>query len=403
MTQIRWIVALAASWAAVAAAPGQPSEAALKVLRAAGDATKSVQVVSYSARHEGFGIRAMGDPVVVGSVTLARNPSFEAYPAKVRYQGTAWNPTSPTPLVFASAFDGETAYLINHDGKLFVSGDGSGQGLRLLFVGDKLLMSEFARADPFQEELEAHVADLEGRAFVNGVLCSVVYVEYREDPETSKARWYFGVEDNLPRRVERLTEVNGRSGSIVLSLSDLRVLAEAEESLFRLEAPERYETRRIEPRQTVRPPAPELHPVGAPAPDWSLKDAAGNAHTLADYRGKVVLIDFWATWCGPCKEAMPSIQRLHERFAGRPVAVIGLSCFERPGADPVGYMTGSNYTYSLLVDGTDVAMAYNVAAIPTFYLIGFDGKIIHRETGYTPRKEAELAKIIEDYLKSQDK
>ncbi len=403
MFQSRRIVALAASLAVVASAAGQASEAALKVLRAADEATKSVQAVSYTARHEGFGIRAMEDPVVVGSVTLARNPAFEAYPAKVRYQGTAWNPTSTTPLVFASAFDGEKAYLINHDAKLFVSGDGSGQGLRLLFVGDKMLMSEFASDEPFKDEMEAHVADLEGRAFVNGVLCNVVYVEYRDDPETRKSRWYFGMEDNLPRRVERLTEANGRSGAVVLSLSDLRVLAEAEESLFRLEAPEGYETRRIEPRQTVRPPAPELHPVGAAAPDWSLKDAAGNTHTLADYRGKVVLIDFWATWCGPCKQAMPSIQRLHERFAGRPVAVIGLSCFERPGADPVGYMTESKYTYTTLVDGTEVAMAYNVAAIPTFYLIGFDGTIIHRETGYTPRKEAELAKIIDDYLQSQGK
>ncbi|MCL4743368.1 MAG: TlpA family protein disulfide reductase [Phycisphaerales bacterium] len=403
MTRNRWILPWTALLLTAGAAFAQPTEAALKVLRAADDATKAVQALSYSARHEGFGVRALTDPVVVGSVTLARNPSFEAYPAKVRYQGSAWNPTSPTPLVFASAFDGETAYLINHEGKLFVSGDGTGQGLRLLYVGDRMLLTEFASAEPFKDEIEAKVADLEGRAFVNGVLCNVVYVEYRDDPETSKARWYFGAEDSLPRRVERLTEINGRSGATVVSLSELRVLDEAEESLFRLEAPEGFETRRIEPRQTARPPAPELHAVGTSAPDWTLKDAAGNTHSLADYRGKVVLLDFWATWCGPCKQAMPSIQRLHERFAGRPVAVFGLSCFERPGADPAGYMAESNFTYGLLLDGTDVAMAYNVAAIPTFYLIGFDGTIIHRETGYTPKKEAELAKVIEDYLQSQGK
>lgn len=403
MFHTRWMVALAACWAAVTAASGQPTEAALKVLRAADDATRAVQAVSYTARQEAFGAAASREPAVIGSVTVARHPSFEAYPAKVHCQGTAWNPGSSAPLVFTSAFDGDKAYLVNPDGNLFFVGDGTGQGLRLLFVGDKLLMTEYASAEPFKDEIDAHVADLEGRAYVNGVLCNVVYVEYRDDPETSKARWYFGMEDSLPRRVERLTETDGRGGAVVLSLSDLRVLAEAEESLFRLEAPEGYETRRIEPPRQARTGAPELLAVGSPAPDWSLKDAAGNTHTLADYRGKVVLIDFWATWCGPCKQAMPSIQRLHERFAGRPVAVIGLSCFERPGADPVGYMTESNYTYSLLVDGTSVAQNYSVAAIPTFYLIGFDGTIIHRETGYTPRKEAELAKIIDDYLQSQSK
>ena len=403
MMRNRWIVPWTAFLLAAGSVLGQPTEAARKVLRAADDATRKVQAVSYSARYEGFGVRAMTEPVVVGSVTLARNPAFEAYPAKVRYQGSAWNPTSPTPFVFVSAFDGENAYLINHEERLFVTGDGAGQGLRLLYVGDRMLMTKFVIPEPFKDEMEAHVADFEGRAYVNGTLCDVVYVEYKDQPETAKTRWYFGTEDKLPRRVERLTEINGRSGATVISLADLRVLDNVEDSVFRLEEPEGYDSRRIEPRKDVRPPAPELHAVGTPAPDWSLKDPAGNTHSLADYRGKVVLLDFWATWCGPCKQAMPSIQRLHERFAGRPVVVLGVSCFERPGADPAGYMTESNYTYGLLLEGTDTAMAYNVAAIPTFYLIGFDGTIIHRETGYTPKKEAELAKIIEDYLQSQGK
>lgn len=66
-------------------------------------------------------------------------------------------------------------------------------------------------------------------------------------------------------------------------------------------------------------------------------------------------------------------------------------------------MMENAYTYSLLVDGTSAAQSYGVAAIPTFYLIGFDGTIIHRETGFSQKKEAELAKVIEDYLQSQGK
>lgn len=158
MSQIRWIVALGASLAAFTTVSGQPSEAALKVLRAADDATRAVHAVSYTARQEAFGAVASREPAVTGSVTLARHPSFEAYPAKVHYQGTAWNPGSSGPLVFTSAFDGDKAYLINPDGNLFFVGDGTGQGLRLLFVGDKLLMSEFASAEPFGDEIGAHVA-----------------------------------------------------------------------------------------------------------------------------------------------------------------------------------------------------------------------------------------------------
>src|SRR5947199_8917493 len=69
--------------------------------------------------------------------------------------------------------------------------------------------------------------------------------------------------------------------------------------------------------------------VGATAPDWELSDADGKLQTLAQYRGKIVVLDFWATWCGPCAEVMPQMQKLHEKYKDRGVTVFGVSSWEK--------------------------------------------------------------------------
>src|SRR6266567_2066513 len=72
----------------------------------------------------------------------------------------------------------------------------------------------------------------------------------------------------------------------------------------------------------------KLLAIGATAPDWELSDADGKLQTLAQYRGKIVVLDFWATWCGPCAEVMPQMQKLHEKYKDKGVAVFGVSSWE---------------------------------------------------------------------------
>jgi thiol-disulfide isomerase/thioredoxin len=78
--------------------------------------------------------------------------------------------------------------------------------------------------------------------------------------------------------------------------------------------------------------AAELKPwTGGPPPPLTLKDLEGKTHRLADYKGKVVLINFWATWCAPCVQEMPSIQRLKDKLAGRPFVVLAVN-LDEPGS-----------------------------------------------------------------------
>lgn len=120
---------------------------------------------------------------------------------------------------------------------------------------------------------------------------------------------------------------------------------------------------------------------------------------LEDYRGKVVVMDFWATWCGPCKMAMPGLQKLHEKYKDRGVVVLGMNCWER--GDPVAYMRNNNFTYGLVTGADNYATQYGVRGIPHFVVIGVNGETVHQASGYSQQNEHALDQAIANHLAAQ--
>ena len=141
---------------------------------------------------------------------------------------------------------------------------------------------------------------------------------------------------------------------------------------------------------------PKLLGVGEMAPDWRLTDAAGNTHTLSEYRGKVIVMDFWATWCEPCKEIMPRMQKLYDKYRDKDVVVFGVNAWEQK--DPVAFMEKKRFAYQLLLKGEQIAESYRVIILPSIYMIGFDGRIIYSHIGVDHQDFGEL---IEKYLKEK--
>ena len=87
-----------------------------------------------------------------------------------------------------------------------------------------------------------------------------------------------------------------------------------------------------------------------PAPAFALKSARGGTTTLSGLKGQVALIDFWATWCAPCVEAMPDLQKLHNRYAGKGFTVVGVS-IDEDGMKSVGpFLAKRKFTYPILLD-----------------------------------------------------
>jgi len=126
----------------------------------------------------------------------------------------------------------------------------------------------------------------------------------------------------------------------------------------------------------------ELKPWGGgAAPSLVLRDLQGREHKLADYRGKVVVLNFWATWCVPCREEMPSMQRLADKLAGRPFAVLAVDFGE--GAPRVSeFLKKVPVRFTVLLDrDTSAATAWKVKVLPTTLVLDREQRIRYSVVG----------------------
>jgi peroxiredoxin len=143
--------------------------------------------------------------------------------------------------------------------------------------------------------------------------------------------------------------------------------------------------------------------IDQPAPAFATKTPDGKDITLAEFKGKVVMLDFWATWCGPCMQAIPAVQRLSEQFKDQPVAIIGVNR-DKPGDEAKVKKTierkALTFFQAMDMPGT-IAKSYKVSAIPALILIDKEGVVRSVHVGYGPGEEKMLAAEIEKLLKGE--
>ena len=128
--------------------------------------------------------------------------------------------------------------------------------------------------------------------------------------------------------------------------------------------------------------AADLKPwTGGLTPALELQELDGRGHRLTDYRGKVVLVNFWATWCVPCRDEMPSIQRLKEKLAGMPFEVLAVN-LDEPEARVRKFLSQMKVDFTILLDPEmKAAKAWNARILPASFVIGPDGRIRYSLVG----------------------
>jgi cytochrome c biogenesis protein CcmG/thiol:disulfide interchange protein DsbE len=117
------------------------------------------------------------------------------------------------------------------------------------------------------------------------------------------------------------------------------------------------------------------------APDFTLPDLNGRNVHLADLKGKVVLVEFWATWCAPCQESIPGIERLHRSYGGKGLVVLGVSVDEGGLADVKAFVRENGMTYTVLQGDADVMGNYRIRGIPATFIVNRDGIIAKQYSG----------------------
>ena len=142
---------------------------------------------------------------------------------------------------------------------------------------------------------------------------------------------------------------------------------------------------------------------GNEAPEFTLNDLNGDAVSLASLRGKVVILDFWATWCGPCRKTMPLLDKFYTEMKPENVVVYGVNVWERGGkTDKVKpFLAERGFHFPVLFGTNDLADAYGVQGIPTLVMIDPQGKVAYRHVGYNPTLPEVLAWQVNELLKKQ--
>ncbi|HJR62358.1 MAG TPA: TlpA disulfide reductase family protein [Gemmatimonadaceae bacterium] len=142
--------------------------------------------------------------------------------------------------------------------------------------------------------------------------------------------------------------------------------------------------------------------IGAPAPEYRTVSIDGDSVSLAQQRGKVVLLNIWATWCHPCRDELPVLQRLHERNAPRGLELIGVSVDARGEEQKVREFAASfGLTYPLWLDPEErVSRLFLAIGVPATYLISRDGTLLWRHVGPIREGDRSLARALETALRS---
>ena len=154
------------------------------------------------------------------------------------------------------------------------------------------------------------------------------------------------------------------------------------------------------PVQRPQQPAPAAGTdVGATMPEYSAMWLDGTKFELAEQKGKVVLVNAWATWCGPCRLEIPHLQSLHNQYAPRNFAVIGVSV-DDSGVEPVReFVAEQKMTYPIAIDAEAKLLdLLRTTMLPTSVLLDRNGRIVWKKVGWITAEDTDLDKAIQEAL-----
>lgn len=144
---------------------------------------------------------------------------------------------------------------------------------------------------------------------------------------------------------------------------------------------------------------PELLTKDTVAPDWSLSSLDDKIVKLSDFKGKIVLVDFFYKSCYPCMQALPALQNLHEKYKNKGFVLIGINPYDTKEEDEIDvFLAKRGVTYTVLLGGQEVAKNYHVSGYPTMYLIDKAGKVVYSQVGYGEGTDDELEQIIKQFI-----
>lgn len=361
----------------------------VQLLREANDRMKAIDWLAFDFDYVGMFTMAgtaRGRAVVAPGSSLLDVSFVADLELGMRPNGTLHLPRRSTMALT----DGK-AYLLDPAARTAETGTLRGGGQMLLRASNTFLIPMFMRSEPFGIEIEMPVEHRwTGRAEVHGVLCDVIFLRFPDGSPMGQQYFYLGVEDRLVRRLIFLGPGPAGSPDPVMFEVTARNLRSGSGAPPRAFTPEIPSSWSVEDHDLVSAA------VGAPAPDWALKTPSGETVSAANLRGKIVVLDFWASWCPFCRQNLPLLADLTRDMRDKPVEVYAVHVWDE--GDPVAYLKSRGVDLDVLMNGDALAEALKVPGTPAAIVIGPDGRILHRARTTGKARDEALRKVIADAL-----
>jgi len=295
---------------------------------------------------------------------------------------------------FKFAFNGEVLQYQNSKGKELLTLKDPTQMSSMQTIGLDLLLSRifpFTNDKGFDNMYES--IELKNKHEIKDNQPCYRLEFYRTNSRTGKkiiTSWWISKKDFLPRALETNTYNKEISIKSINQVYDKNV--------FKINSTSKDSKKTITSEEIEDNYAKEgLLPIGKKLSDWSLTDSNGKQRKLLDFRGKIVLIDFWGTWCVPCIKVMPDIQKLHDDFKDSGLVVMGLAVND-PIGKPQKLFKKKGFDYMLFPKGDKVSKQYDVKVFPTLYILNKKGEIIYAHKGFQKGLYNKLKKVIQKEL-----
>lgn len=378
------------------AARADVDPAAKAVLEGSAAAIKGAQHLRYEVLNKGEGAFGAMTPINTASVFVER----AAAGLKWRIEGKQESAMQKEATQFLAVSDGARVTQVDQRTKTVTERLLAQAGGELLTIAKSAWVGDLASETPYGKALAAPSLKLVEAAEVGGVKVDVVEVI---EADKNKSRWMIGQDDKLPRKYVEYYQGFGDADATVWIVSNIKAGEAAPAGTFAVSVPEGFTLSKAEdaipkavPETPATPAAPGVTPAPAPntpaapreraigfnvgdiAPEFELSKADGSKLTLSSLRGKTVVVDFWGTWCLPCKKAAPELQKIHEERKGQPFELLALAVRERSDEAPISYMKEKGYTYTLLLQADNVAKQYGIKAYPTYVVVNAEGVITAR-------------------------
>lgn len=358
----------------------------IDIIHASAKKISNLKTISYTINSENAYEKVSAD------VSIKRGGNFPVFETSlVRLQGIIMSDKGSSQI--SMAYNGTSFSFWDNKNKEQVKLDSptySKLGRTGVMFYSMLILAPYWQKEPFGIMLQQiKSADIVKDTVIFGTSCFQIRVVFESKSEVAgtqllESTWFIGVKDYLIYGMQSKLEKK------FLKITDVdKPLSEADFTVLQS----------VKTITGTEPIGDGLLSPGTVAPNWSLPAEQGTI-SLESLKGKVVLLDFWGTWCMPCIKAMPHIQAIYNKFKGQPVEVIGVSVEMEKGADPLAFMRKKGYSYPVVLNGHTITEAYKVQQFPSVYIIDKRGVIIHAEYGGNRENfEADIIDRINKALK----